>query len=237
MDARHPTRRSLHAAATVFVANDVVNCRTIAVGLDGITVLAPYARKSGTFVRLQCCLAPGHWLDADTVLEECARGDGQWLWSLRFVELSEAQHAELDEVLQRSRTLVPPIRRSSPVHAPPSPSAPAHEAPSPSATTHLPPGSSPTHAPPAGSHPTHPAPPRSSPTHAPAAATAERQKRPSGLHLRPNAELDKPKHHESLADLYREALKEVREAEKTHRSVLASDDAVWQARNWARKSS
>jgi len=184
MDLRHPSRLLLECEATAFAANDTFACRTTHVGLDGITLLAAHPRKGGEFVRIQCCLEPGHWLDADTVLDECVLEDGRWIWSLSFVNLSEHDRAELDDILHRHRIAL--------ANSPPS------------------------------SLPTQPAPP---PTIPPS------ERRPSQLRVRSSPELDLASGKKSLKELYLEALHEVDADGK----IIATNDAIWQARNWARR--
>lgn len=162
-------RQSFDCDATAFSGNDVLTCKVIAVGLDGVTLHAPCARKAGDFVRLQSHLTPGHWLDTDAVIEDCLIEAGRWIWSLKLVNLAADQRTLLEDLL-RNRTLPPP--------KPP----------------------------------------------------VERSKRTSGMQRRVDPERT------SLAELYKEALNEVKKTEGARRAVVSADDSVWQARNWGRKS-
>lgn len=168
---RHPSRQSFDCEGTAFSGNDVLTCRVIAVGQEGLTLLAPCARRAGEFVRLQSHLTPGHWLDTDAVIEDCRIDSGHWVWSLRFVNVAADQRALLDDLL-KNRTMAPP----------------------------------------------RPAP------------QAERAKRTSGMQRRVDPD------RASLAELYKEALSEVKKAEKARHALVGADDTVWQARNWGRKS-
>ena len=91
------------AQGMVFAGNDAIGMRSVSLGLDGVSLITPFPRASGQFVRVQAALEPGVWLDADGVIEDCVRAGGEWRWEVLFARLDEPQKLNLDRFIRREQ--------------------------------------------------------------------------------------------------------------------------------------
>jgi hypothetical protein len=109
--------RVSHACdTTAYVGNDAFECRTLDIGMDGLSVITKVCRTAGEFVRVSVQLGERGWIDLDAVIVECVKAQNGWCWQLQFVRLDQPQTVAIDSFVQsrRPRTDSRPVSRPSP---------------------------------------------------------------------------------------------------------------------------